>query len=586
MKKIFLAISVLLFTFSAKAQTPQEVFKASFPALFTEFKIDGSKEITKDNLSLYREQYKNLSEALKEIEMFKFGGGTEENITKFVYKELKSLSKDDKLTDLETIVKDHLDKMKLFLGKNDTYGIDKNQCLMAYSNLKLAMKRKDYDAAFGFWRELYKYYPLYKGAYVKGDVLIRKKIKEVTSEAAKAGKDALKAQEEKKFDEAKELADKQKAILAERELWIDSLLLSYDQRIKYLGDNKSYGTGYLMGKKGSYIYQYRKDTELEKAYDLLKKSIKSEKEKSTFHIVKDYFDAAFALMQANKISADVFVGDYNCATDILKRNIGMMNEYIEKEQKKSKPDKKKIDNWTKVSNNDNVVSDYITKKFAGSEYSKCEYLIPSFKANFDKNKGDKEWLKVVTGILSLKECTEDDFYGQAAEELFKQEPSASAAFRLALFYLKKKEYDNAGKYFEQAYTQETDSLQKAEYYYYAAVVAYAQSKLSNARSLALKSAELNEKSGKPYILIAKMYAGSANSCGATEFEKRAVYWVAVDKLIKAKSIDASVTEEANSLIGKYSSRYPSQEDGFMLTWTAGKIYTVGCWINESTKVRY
>jgi len=586
MKRYVFAIVSLFLAFNMNAQTPEEVFKAKYTALLTEFKTDGSVKVTADNLQLFRDQYKRIKDGLEDVDVYKFGGATEDNLKIFEYKELKSLEKDGKLTDLENILKSHLVDMKSFLGRNDQYGIDKNECLMTYSNLKQSLKRKDYPAACGFWREMYKYYPKFKNAYGKGDKLLRIKIKMVTNEAAKLGKDAIAAQNAKKYDEAKKLADKQKEIVAERELWIDTLLMLYDQRIKYLGNDKYYGTGYLIGKKGTYVYKYRKDSALNQAYSLLKKSVETEKENSNFAIVKDFFDAGFDMIKAEKIAADELVANYNTATDALKKNTDKMNAYIEKEKAKKSPNQKKISNWGKIAANNDKVSEYITKKFASSEYSKCEYLIPAFKSHFDKNKTDKEWLKTVTGILSWKECTDDDFYGQAAEALYKMEPSASAAFRLALFHLKKKNYPDASKYFEEAYTQEENAEQKAEYYYYAAVVAYAQNKLSNARSLALKAAGLKEHYGKPYILIAKMYAGSANSCGTTKFEKQAVYWVAVDKLYKAKSVDPSVAEEANKLIGKYSSRFPSQEEGFMLTWTAGKTYTVGCWIGESTKVRY
>ena len=568
------------------AQTPDEIFKAKYTALLTEFKTDGSTPVTADNIQLFRDQYKRLQDGLEDVEVYKFGGATEDNLKVFELKELKSLQKDAKLDELANILKKHSEKMKLFLGQNETYGIDKNECLMTYSNLKQSLKRKDYKAACGFWRELYKYYPKFKNQYSKGDLLLRIKIKTVTNEAVKLGKDAIAAQNAKKYDDAKKLAEEQKLKVTERELWIDTLLMIYDQRAEYLGNDKYYGTSYLMGKKGSYIYKYRKDSALNEAYSLLKQSVESEKENSNYAIVKDFFDAAFDMIKTKKIGADELVNDYNTATDVLKKNADKMKEYIEKEKKKNKPKADKIKNWGKVAANDDKVSEYVTKKFASSEYSKCEYLIPVFKSHFDKNKGDKEWLKTVTRILSWKECTDDNFYGQAAEALYKMDPSASAAFRLALFHLKKKNYKDAAKYFEKAYTQEENAEQKAEYYYYAAVVSYAQNKLSNARSLALKAAGLKGHYGKPYILIAKMYAGSANMCGTTKFEKQAVYWVAVDKLYKAKSVDPSVAEEANKLIGKYSTRYPSQEEGFMLTWTAGKTYTVGCWINESTKVRY
>ena len=587
MKKLLIVFVSLFFAFGINAQEgPKEVFKIKYAALVSQFTPDASKKVTSGNLEQFRNQYKRLQDGLEEIEMFKFGGAIDENLIIFSMKEFKSLDKDGQILDIENILKKYSDDMKIFLGENDKFGISKNECLMTYSNLKQSINRKDYKTAYVFWHEMYKYYPKYKGAYSKGDFLMRTRIKNVHNEAVEAFKNAKKAQEENKIEEANEFAEQQKRLMAEKELWIDSLLLVYDQRIKYLGDDKNYGTGYLIGKKGSYVYEYRKDSALNEAYELLKKSIKIQKENSLYTVIKDYFDASMDLVKAGKIGPQVMVNDYNTSTDILKKSTEKFTGYLEKEKKKSKPDTKKIKNWEKIVTNNTKVSEYITKYFASSEYSKCEYLIPAFKEQFNENKADKEWLKTVTGILSWKDCTDDPFYGETAEALYNLETSADAAFKLALFYLKKENYSEAGKYFEEAYTQEEDGETKAEYYYYAAVVSFAQNKFSNARSLALKAAGLKASYGKPYVLIAKLYAASAGSCGTDKFEKSAVYWAAVDKLIKAKNIDPSVSEEANKLINRYSSRYPNSEEGFMRGIYKGNAYKVNCWIQENTTARY
>ncbi len=587
MKKLMIVFISLFFAFSINAQEgPKEIFKIKYAALVSEFTPNGSKEVTSDNIEQFREQYKRLQTGLEEIEMAKFEVATEDNLTIFEMKEFKSLKKEGQIEDLENILKKYSEDMKLFLGENNKFGLSEQECLMTYSNLKQSIKRKDYKTACNYWREMYKYYPKYKGAYSKGDFLMRTEIKMVHKAAFEAYENAKKAQEENNAEEANKFTEQQKQLLAEKELWIDSLLMIYDQRMKYLGDDKNYGTGYLKGKKGSYIYEYRKDSALNQAYDLLKESIEIQKENSLYTVVKDYFDASMDMVKAKKIGPEQMVTDYNTTTDILKKSTEKFTEYVEKEKKKSKPKEDKIENWERMITNNTKVSEYITKYFASSEYSECEYLIPAFKEHFDEHKSEEEWLKTVTGILSWKECTDDPFYGEAAEALYNIEPSADAAFKLALFYLKKEKYSDAAKYFEEAYTQEEDGEKKGEYYYYAAVVSFAQNKFSNARSLALKAAGSKENYGKPYVLIAKLYAASAGSCGSDNFEKSAVYWAAVDKLIKAKSIDPSVEAEANKLINKYSSRYPNSEEGFMRGIYKGNAYKINCWIQENTSARY
>jgi len=109
--------------------------------------------------------------------------------------------------------------------------------------------------------------------------------------------------------------------------------------------------------------------------------------------------------------------------------------------------------------------------------------------------------------------------------------------------------------------------------------------LSTARDYARLAIEPNPASGEPYVFIGYLYAMSANNCGNNEVEKNSVYWAAVDKFIKAKSIDPSVAEECDRNIGIYSKYYPSKEEIFFQGLKEGDNYTVKCWINETTTVR-
>jgi hypothetical protein len=112
-----------------------------------------------------------------------------------------------------------------------------------------------------------------------------------------------------------------------------------------------------------------------------------------------------------------------------------------------------------------------------------------------------------------------------------------------------------------------------------------QSNFQAARTLAIRAADAKPNWGAPYILIGKAYASSANAVGTNEFEKNAVYWVAVDKFMKAKSVDPAIAEEANEQIRLYSAHFPPKTELFMQGFQLGDTYTVGGWINERTTVR-
>lgn len=589
MKKYVILIVSIFFAFGMNAQTAEDLFNQKFPEYNGVLSPKGNTNVTNENISQFRNLYKKLSTALEEVDMFKFGGFPEDGGEIFSSKELKNLKKDGQLEKFENLVKLSINDMKVFLGTKHKWGADSIDCIQKYSNFKTRLKQKDYKAACGYWRELNAYYPMsFSGIYSKGDMLIKTKIKMVHNEAAKAGKEAVELYNAKKYDESKVLQDKQKELLAEKEAWIDTLIMGVDNRMKYFGNSKNYGKGYLLAKKGGYIYKYRKDSAYDEAYKYLKQSVEIEKDKTQPSRMKDFFDASMDMTQAEKNDAEELVNDYNLAIGFLNTSIENLSTFIEKEKAKAKPQQKKIKSWTSIVDADKKVSKYITSKFASSNYSKCEYLVPSFKKTFEENKTNADWLEKKLGILKWKECTEDPFFLEAAKALYKLKPSASSAAMIAIGELKKKNYAEAGKYFEEAYNGEEDMDKKAEYYYYGAVVASAQNQKSKARSLALKAAQTKENYAKPYLLIAKLYAGSASDCGSTKFEKAAVYWIAVDKLVKARSIatDQKDKDEANNLISKYTNRFPSSEEGFMLGKYKGNPYQIGCWIGETTTVRY
>ena len=59
-----------------------------------------------------------------------------------------------------------------------------------------------------------------------------------------------------------------------------------------------------------------------------------------------------------------------------------------------------------------------------------------------------------------------------------------------------------------------------------------------------------------------MYADSANDCGDSQFNKRAVYWLAADIAKKAASVDNSLSKIAKKTADSYNGRAPSKTDIF------------------------
>jgi phenylalanyl-tRNA synthetase beta subunit len=140
------------------------------------------------------------------------------------------------------------------------------------------------------------------------------------------------------------------------------------------------------------------------------------------------------------------------------------------------------------------------------------------------------------------------------------------------------------RFYEEATKLATKNADKADYQYRVAQLYSNLDNYGRAREAARNSIEFNPNSGKPYILIGKLYASS------TVFDdpvlRKTVFWVAVDKFVKAKQVDSSCADEANELIRRYSPHFPSKDDMFFKPeLNEGKSFFVGGWIGESTTCR-
>ncbi|MGN0188332.1 MAG: hypothetical protein ACI395_02330, partial [Candidatus Cryptobacteroides sp.] len=102
-------------------------------------------------------------------------------------------------------------------------------------------------------------------------------------------------------------------------------------------------------------------------------------------------------------------------------------------------------------------------------------------------------------------------------------------------------------------------------------------KTSAAYSDAEKAAQLDSDGnvkGKAYMLCGTIWGSTV--CKGNEIETRAPYWVAVDFLVKAKSVDPSLSEDCDKLIAQYKAYYPQTAEAFMYDITDGQSYTVSC----------
>lgn len=213
----------------------------------------------------------------------------------------------------------------------------------------------------------------------------------------------------------------------------------------------------------------------------------------------------------------------------------------------------------------------------------CENLIPLYQRNFEANKGDVIWLKRAASRMDSKECSDDPLFVTLVEALHALQPSADSAYYLGLLNDKRSNEEEALKYYEESISLETDNYKKAKILLKIANKFKDAGRSSSARSYANKALSFQPSLGRAYLLIANLYADSANDCGDSQFNKRAVYWLAAQTARKAGQVDASLANIANRTVESYEGRAPSKTDIFT-EGNQGAVIKFDCWINSSVTV--
>lgn len=410
------------------------------------------------------------------------------------------------------------------------YGADSVQCVQNLSLYRDYFKQKLYDDAYKYWSIVYRTCPASsERMYVDGTSLMSNKI------------NAAKTPELK-------------------EVYIDSLLMIYDQRIIHFGNE-----GAVLGRKGTDMLRYR-SSDAEALFNTLNKSIELTGNAAEAGAIASFMNAAVIMEKADKKTKEEVVEIFGKLSDILAHNI-------------SKYEGKSTQKYY-ISAQENVES-------VAGPYLSCSILEEMAAKNYEKNKTDNAWLERIANILDKKGCTDAEIFFTIAKELHKNQPSAVSAEKMGIMSLKQKNYQTAESYFKQALEIGTDESKKYDYYLELATAQTSMGSFSNAKSNALKAAALKKGEGLPYLLIGDMIASSASACPNSDAcLQKSIYWLAVDYYQKAKSLDASIAEKANAKIASYKKYFPDKGECFFKNITEGNEVKIDCWIQESTKARF
>ena len=212
----------------------------------------------------------------------------------------------------------------------------------------------------------------------------------------------------------------------------------------------------------------------------------------------------------------------------------------------------------------------------------CENLIPFYEKDYESKKNDIDWIKAASNRLDAKEC-ETKLSSKLAARLHVLEPSSTSAYLLGKQAESEGKSSKALEYFNEAAELEKDNSKKSRIYFSIAENYRKKGNFGTARSYYNRMLEVKPSAGIAYYRIGTMYAESANNCGTTVFEKRAMNWLAADMMDKAARVDGTVAANARAAAASYRARAPQKSDIFS-EGMAGKTVTFNCWVGGSVRV--
>ena len=435
-----------------------------------------------------------------------------------------------------------------------------DECLEQLSIFAESAKIKNYQAAYEPWKTVLDNCPkLSLATYQYGEIILKDFIKKSESEENKSK-------------------------------YLNDLLSLYDLWAENFPERKGVRQiGKIYSSKGQAMLDNGiKDKEL--IYDTFEYAFQNDP--TSFTNPKSlayYFQTAYDLYKVgSKINLETLFEKYEELTEkfeLLKTNISKNIDIILNKEESGTPlTSREVRNKKIYDTNSNAVSAYLQliDQLIAKEAT-CDILIPLYSKNFEENKNNPLWIRRAAGRLDGKDCSDDPLFVTLVEQLHSLEPSADSAYYLGILNDKQGNSEGALKYYQESVSLQTDNYKKANILYKIAVKFKNAGRRVSARNYAEQALSYQPSLGRAYLLIANMYADSANGCGDTQFNKRAVFWLAAQTAVKAGRVDASLKKISDRTAAAFNGRAPSKTDIFT-EGNQGTNITFSCWIRRSVKV--
>lgn len=444
--------------------------------------------------------------------------------------------------------------MALSLVFSLAYGQAQNQeCLTNLSIYVESAKVKNYDAAYEPWKLTYEACPeLNRANYLYGERILKHKIENSAGE--------------------------------ERAAYAALLLKVYDDSMKYF--QSRYPLASVVIDK---VLLQRSENMIgdDEIFSQLDQAFKADRENfSNPQALYLYFSSLVDLNAAGKRDIQEVFDVYDeVVAKLEEENIKLTNEIakllpLEEDGSISGKDKQRLRVYSTNSASFGKVAASVDAKLGA--LADCENLVPLYEKSYDARKTDVKWVKSAVGRMFGKDCTDSPMFRKLFEAQIALEPSADAYLYGGTLKQKAGDITGALADFNKSAELETDNYKKSNILFKIATIVRKSNKVQ-ARNYLNQSIKANPSNGRAYLLLAALYADSANECGESQFDKRAVYWLAAKTADRAGRVDPSLRDTAAKAVESYNAKAPSKTDIFN-SGRAGETITFSCWVGGSVTV--
>ncbi len=350
--------------------------------------------------------------------------------------------------------------------------------------------------------------------------------------------------------------------LAEKKMFVDSILLLYDIRIQHFGNHPKRGKVYLLERKAREYLTYKAD-DREGVAEAFETAIAAQVEAGVVdpEFVAIYFKNICDDYQNDIVDAMDVVNAYDAHAQYFENLAPEQIQY--KEQ--------------------------FEQCFGLSGAASCENIETIFSKKIADNPDDVKIVEQAFKLLYRAKCS-SDFFLEVGEKQYANQPSSEVAMALAQCFQDKKNFDKANQYLREALAVEENATEREKLYVRIGILDMSMNNFSEAVEAFREAQSINPENAHAPFFLAQCYVNGAKGCSG--LAKDAIYWVAYDLIQKALPLleanDPARVDAAKQLASAYRAAFPTAEECFFNELAENSSYTVNCGFAQgvSTRVRF